>query len=149
MSGGAGVSGSGGDFGVYVNATTVSDMILYPDVVATRREVTGGTELSIVGTVVGEDGREGNLRIYVAPDPVPGTHACTLDGVHIITYQLCCSQTYDSRLTPGGPDCTVTLTEVGSDAGSVVAGTFDGWSYDENGGRMALRDGWFRATLEN
>jgi hypothetical protein len=70
------------------------------------------------------------------------------DLVYLGTLQVCCG-IYESRNTPGGPDCQITLTEVGGGAGADIAGTFEGWTHDINGGRMRLQNGRFRARFEN
>jgi len=148
MSGMTGTAGGAGElpYGLYVNATTVSTMTDYPDVTASLREVTGGTELEIEGTVTNAAGTQGYLRIQLGSNPVPGTHPCS-ESVFVTTLQLCCPPVYDSRNEPIDPDCSVTLREVGSAPGTDVAGTFSAVTHDENGGRMFLRDGRFRIRL--
>jgi len=92
---------------------------------------------------------EGTFRIVVAPENgstiVPGgTYACRTGGTYLSLMKG--GMQYDTYTRSGG-SCSVTVTEVGSGAGSRFAGTFSGTLLGALSGGFEVKNGSFLGVI--
>ncbi len=124
-----------------VFAATVNERVQYSEV--GLEGVPDGNDRVIMATVMGDSGEQGYSKIRLPETAAVGTYTCDNDSTEITTHLTCCPFTYFSTNT-APRDCSVTFSEV---TDSTLVGTFEGLLYDDNGGRLVLREGRFELRV--